>query len=97
MPVVSRNFGRLDAIPLTDRRIMREVGLLARERIIRRTRQGQSVTGRPFRPYTAAYRAQKAKELKRVARVDLTLSGSMLNDVTLTEVTPTTVEIGFKR
>ena len=95
MPV-TRNFGRLDRIPLTTKALMRDVGLLARERVLRRTRQGQDTHGRSFRPYSARYASQKAG-LGGSGRVNLTLSGDMLNAITITRVTDDTVELGFKR
>jgi len=56
MPV-TRNFGPLDQIKLTDKTLMREVGLMTRERIVRRTRDGKSTDGTPFAPYSAGYAA----------------------------------------
>lgn len=93
---VTRNFGPLDEIPLTTREIMREVGLLARERIVRRTRQGIGTDGSAFHPYSASYAAVKAKELG-AGRPNLTVSGAMLNDIVILTVTDDTVELGFSR
>lgn len=59
---VTRNFGPLDQIKLTDKALMREVGLMIRERIVRRTRQGIGVDG-PFKPYSAQYAAAKGRGL----------------------------------
>ena len=95
MPI-TRNFGPLDAIKLTNKDLMREVGLLVRERIVRRTRQGISTDGAPFKPYTASYRRQKTAELGE-GPVNLTVSGSMLNDITITSVTDDEVELGFSK
>jgi hypothetical protein len=95
MPV-TRNFGPLDQIKLTNRDLMREVGLLVRERILRRTRQGISTDGAPFEPYSAGYREKKAAELG-AGPVNLTVSGSMLNDMTITKVTDDEVELGFSK
>lgn len=92
MPV-TRNFGPLDKIPLTDKALMREVGLMVRERIVRRTRQGIGVDG-PFQPYSAEYRATKAKELG-AGVVNLTVSGAMLNAITIVRVEDDEVELGF--
>lgn len=93
---VTRNFGPLDEIKLTDRDLMREVGLLARERIVRRTRAGQGTDGAPFKAYSPGYAAEKAKELGN-SRPNLTVSGAMLNDITILSVTDDTVELGFSR
>jgi len=114
MPV-TRNFGPLDQIKLTDKTLMREVGLMTRERIVRRTRDGKSTDGTPFAPYSAGYAAQKSGALYDSSakggarqtfnairasgggRVNLTVSGAMLNDITLLEVTDDTVELGFSK
>lgn len=92
MPV-TRNFGPLDQIKLTDKALMREVGLMIRERIVRRTRQGIGVEG-PFKPYSADYKATKAKELG-AGPVNLTVSGGMLNAIVLTRIEDDEVELGF--
>lgn len=91
---ITRNFGPLDKLPLTDRALMREVGLLVRERIYRRTVSGQQTGGAPFTPYSAAYSKQKAQELGS-ARVNLQVSGAMLNAIQITRVTDDEVELGF--
>lgn len=91
---VTRNFGPLDKIPLTDKALMREVGLLVRERIYRRTTFGQQTGRAPFAPYSARYAAQKARELGS-AKVNLQLSGAMLNAIQITRVTEDEVELGF--
>ena len=93
---VTRNFGPLDAIKLTNRDLMREIGLLVRERILRRTRQGIGTDGAPFQPYSVSYAAEKAAELGS-GPVNLTLSGAMLNDMTITKVTDDEVELGFSK
>jgi hypothetical protein len=91
---VTRNFGPLDQIKLTDRTLMREVGLLARERIYRRTVSGQQTGGAPFRPYSAGYAAQKTQALGS-AKVNLQVSGAMLNAMAITRVDDDEVELGF--
>ena len=95
MPV-TRNFGPLDQLKLTDKALMRDIGLLARERIVRRTRQGQSSEGGAFRPYSPGYAKQKAAEVG-AGPVNLTVSGSMLNDITITRVEDDLVELGFAK
>lgn len=92
MPViVTRNFPDLTTLPLVNREVMREVGLLARETILRRTVAGQSSAGGPFRPYSPAY-----AKLKGSTHVNLSLSGRMLNGITIVEVDDTSVTLGFK-
>lgn len=92
-----RNFGPLDKVALTTRETMREVGLLARERIVRRTRAGQSSDGDAFRPYSTAYAERKAKELGGTKTPNLTASGAMLNDIAILSVTDDEVTLGFTR
>lgn len=90
----SRSFGRLADLKLTDRAFMREVGLLARERIVRRTLSGQDQAGQPFQPYSASYAAVKAKELG-VGPVNLQVSGRMLQGLVIVDVTDNSVTLGF--
>lgn len=91
---VSRNFGRLADLKLTDRAFMREVGLLARERIVRRTLSGQDQAGQPFQPYSASYAAVKQKELGG-STVNLQVSGRMLQGLVIVDVTDNSVTLGF--
>lgn len=82
-------------IKLTDRQIMREVGLLAREKIIRRTISGRDAKGGSFQPYSPSYAAQKSKEGLGGGTVNLQVSGAMLNDLQITEVTDESVTLGW--
>lgn len=91
---VRRNFGPLVDLQLSTKALMREVGLLARERIIRRTISGQDEHDQRFAPYSPLYAERKAKELGR-AGVNLQVSGAMLNAITVTDVTDTSVSLGF--
>lgn len=96
MPVtVKLNFQPLAGIHLTTRAIMKEVGLLARERIIRRTLSGTDEEGKPFTPYSPGYAAMKAKALAGSGTVNLQVSGAMLNAITITKLTDDTVTLGF--
>lgn len=95
MPVVVTLRGRpLADIPLTNRDLMREVGLLARERILRRTASGLDQDDAPFHPYSAAYALQKAKELGP-GIVNLQVSGGMLGAIVILEITENSVTLGF--
>ena len=47
-------------------------------RLVLRTRQGQDVSGRPFRPYTPAYARRKRAEGRNSSPPDLTFTGRML-------------------
>lgn len=76
------------------REVMREVGLLAREQILRRTAEGRDADGRPFAPYSESYAELKAKELG-TRDVNLQVSGRMLDGLRIVEVTDTSVTLGF--
>jgi hypothetical protein len=77
---VSRNWS-LDDLSLVTADDMREIGLLQREAIYRRTIAGQDVKGQAFAPYSHAYAVQKGS-----THVDLTVSGNMLNQLQVIEV-----------
>lgn len=97
MPVTVIVRGRpLADTPLSNRDLMRNVGLLARERIYRRTVSGQDQFDAAFQPYSAGYAIRKALELGP-GLVNLQVSGDMLNAMTVTEVTDNTVTVGFIR
>jgi hypothetical protein len=93
---IRRTFADLSRLPdlVVDRSLMREIGLLARERIIRRTVSGKDEKGQPFQAYSPGYREQKAKELGG-ATVNLQVSGAMLNALTIVDVTDRSVTLGF--
>lgn len=93
---VSRNFGPLAELPLTNKELMREIGLLAREAIVRRTLSGTDADGVPFAPYSSGYAAQKAAELGSASPVNLQVSGRMLQGIAVLEATDTKVTLGFK-
>lgn len=95
MPVrVTSNFTP-GSLRFTDTEVMREIGLLAREAIRRRTATGISADGTPFHPYSPRYAQQKARAVGGGAVVNLTLSGGMLNALQIVEVTEKTVTLGF--
>jgi hypothetical protein len=81
-------------IKLTTKELMTEIGLLAREMIVRRTAAGKDADGQSFQPYSAAYAKRKAEELG-TSQVNLQVSGRMLNALTIVEVTETSVTLGF--
>jgi hypothetical protein len=93
---VHRSAGRLADIPLTNRDLMREVGLLARERILRRTAAGKDVSGAAFASYSPGYAKQKTEAVGHAGTVTLQLSGQMLQGITIVELTDTRVELGFR-
>ncbi len=93
---VRRTFADLGKLAdqVVDRALMREVGLLARERIIRRTVSGRDDKGQPFQAYSPGYRERKAKEIGG-GNVNLQVSGAMLNALTIVDVTDRSVTLGF--
>ena len=88
------NFAPLADFPLSTKQIMREVGLLARERILRRTASGIDEHDHAFAPYSPGYAQQKGKELG-VGGVNLQVSGAMLNAIVVTKVTAKSVTLEF--
>lgn len=91
---VERNFKSLVDLELVTTEDMRELGLLARERILERTAQGVDANGVPFAPYSAGYAKQKAAALGS-GPVNLQVSGNMLNHLTITDVTDESVTLGW--
>lgn len=83
----------LDKIELVTKADMRELGLLARELIIRRTIAGQGVDG-PFAPYSEGYAKRKRAALGS-SGVNLQVSGNMLNDLQIVELTDRMVRLGW--
>jgi hypothetical protein len=88
---VSRNFTALSAIALTTVEDMREIGLLARERIYNRTIAGKDAEGNTFAPYSEGYAKAKGSTF-----VDLTVSGNMLNQMQIVEVDEDSVSLGWE-
>jgi hypothetical protein len=93
---IRRSFEDLSRLPerMVTRETMREIGLLARERIVRRTISGKDAAGQPFEAYSEGYRERKAKELGG-GTVNLQVSGAMLNGLTIVDVTDRSVTLGF--
>lgn len=85
---IRRSFGSLDHLELVTAEDMRQVALLAREQILRRTARGVDVHGAGFKPYSEGYAAQKRAALGTAA-VNLQVSGGMLNDLTVVAVETT--------
>lgn len=82
---VQRSFGPLDKLELVTVEDMRQIGLLAREQILRRTARGTDVHGAGFAPYSDGYAKYKRQALGTAA-VNLQVSGNMLNDLTIVDV-----------
>lgn len=96
MPVkVTRNtVGKLAAIPLTDEALMAEIGQLAIRRIHSRTSAGKDVNNAPFQPLSEGYAKARAKQ-GLGTRSNLTLSGAMLNAMTVVRALKHMVTIAF--
>lgn len=94
---VRRNFAPLTDRMLTDTALMREVGLLARERIQRRTLSGRDQHDQPFAPYSAGYAEAKQQALGSTGAVNLQVSGDMLNAIQIVDVTDHSVRLTFIR
>jgi hypothetical protein len=84
----------LSQLKMSSRELMKDVGLLARERVIRRTLSGRDENDASFQPYSALYALRKAQETGS-SSVNLQLSGAMLNAIVITELTDTSVTLGF--
>lgn len=92
---ITRDFPVLTDLQLVTKEDMREIGLLARERIVRRTRQGLGPDG-PFAPLSEGYAEQKRAALGTSAP-DLTVSGNMLNQLTIVELEDHSVTLGWNQ
>lgn len=91
---VSRAFGDLRSVMPETKDLMREIGDFLIRRIRTRTEQERGWDGATFQALSPGYAAQKAKALGH-QRADLTVSGRMLNDMSVVAVTDTSLEIGF--
>lgn len=98
MGVVIKKSWRTDLakLPVIDREVMRFVGEAVRERIYRRTLAGMDAEGQPFTGYSDGY-AKAKSEAMGTTRVDLLVSGEMLNAMQVVEATDRKVVIGFRR
>lgn len=92
---LTRNFPSLSDLKLVTQEDMRQIGLLTRERIVKRTISGQGVDG-PFQPYSADYAAMKRAALGSTG-VNLQVSGNMLNHLVIVEITENSVTLGWNQ
>jgi len=96
MPItIKRNTVDLSNVKFVTKDDMAAVGQLIRQRIIERTARGVDAKGRPFAPYSQAYRELKREQLG-ASGVDLTISGEMLRAMVV-EATEQSVRITFAR
>jgi hypothetical protein len=91
---VKRNFKSLADLALVTAEDMREIGLLQRERIIRRTLSGVDASGAAFAPYSEAYADLKRRVLG-TSKVNLQVSGNMLNQMQIVDVDDDSVTLGW--
>ena len=82
---IKKSFGSLENMALVTADDMREIGLLAREQIVRRTIAGTDADGAAFQEYSPEYAKAKRQALG-TDRVNLQVSGGMLNDLTIVDV-----------
>lgn len=95
MPVtVTSTVGKLAALPLSDQVLMAEVGQMGIRSIHSRTSAGTDVNGKAFQPLSEGYAKARTKQ-GLGSTSNLTLSGAMLNAMTLAEVGTRMVTIGF--
>lgn len=96
MPItIRRNTVEASRVTFVTKEDMAAVGQLVRQRIIERTARGVDAKGRPFTPYSPAYRDLKREQLGSTG-VTLTVSGEMLRAMTI-EATEKRVRIAFAR
>jgi hypothetical protein len=81
--VITRSFGPLTNLQLVTAEDMRQIGLLAREQMLRRVGRGVDVHGQAFQPYSPGYAAAKHQGVGGGSAVNLQVSGGMLNDLTV--------------
>jgi hypothetical protein len=68
------------------------------DQIVKRTQSGKDKNGEPFAPYSGEYRrSQNFKIAGKGSKVDLTLSGDMLDSIRVLTNQPGKVTIGFER
>lgn len=98
MPItLKQTLPRPSTLKLTDKALMREIGLMAIRAIQARTRQGRDSSGQPFRSYSPGYAKRKAESGTGTGTVNLTVSGDMLNALQIVDVTDDAVTLGWMR
>ena len=81
---------------LPDRDKMRKMGLGAVDIIRERTTiQNRDVTGKRFKPYTPEYKEYKAKVRPGFKGVDLQLTGKMMQNLKLKDISNDKAVVGF--
>lgn len=80
---IHRSFAPLTSLALVTREDMEQIGYLARERILRRTKRGVGPNGEPFAAYSEGYAKARAKAGLATEPVALEVSGEMLRAITV--------------
>ena len=98
MGVIVRKSWRTDlaALPWLDAAVMEMVGREVRDVIRARTLSGKDVEGAAFEPYSEGY-AKRTTEGVGTTRVDLYVSGEMLDNLAIVDVTNRKVVLGWRR
>lgn len=98
---VTKNFRPLGDLQFITREDMAALGQELILRIRQRTAAGVDAEQRPFAPYSPKYAEQKGATVfgavASALRVNLELTGAMLGAMTVTDVTDTSVTLGFPR
>lgn len=84
--ILAQKKKRLKAINANRRKQMGELGDLANfyiAGIVRRTQRGKAIDGSDFKAYSTAYQKRKAKTNQGAATENLTMTGLMLNSITM--------------
>ncbi len=95
---VQVRIGTLDQYltPQAREAILLRLAMLAIGRIKRRTGQGKDVEGRPFKPYSARYAAQRKASGRTASPPTLLLSGAMLGSMKVLRSSDREAVIGFE-
>lgn len=88
-------FDRMEFLSPSD---WRELGRNAVTKIVNRVRfQGLDANGQAFAPYSEGYRQAREEYGRPGSPVDLTVSGDMLNNLTVIDQAKTSVTLGWLR
>lgn len=68
---------------LIDKKLLTNIGFLARLRILQRTNKGLDYKHRAFKPYSTQYKDFRKEKGRQVSRVDLQFSRRMLQNITV--------------
>lgn len=90
------NLSEIFGTTVTDRALREAIAQTAIEKIIERTRSGTSLRGTTFKGYSKSYMDSLTfKAHGKSGDVDLTLTGDMLDQLTVTDSTDTKISLGW--